>query len=227
MALWQEGLMRDMPQFIDRADAGRRLAVALAYQREAPVVLALPRGGVPVAFEIAISLRAPLDLLLVRKIGAPGYAECAIGAVVDGKRPQQVINERMLKQFAVSPDYLEKEVARQLVEIERRRQAYLADREPIDLKNRNVILVDDGIATGATVKAGLKALRSVGVASVTLAVPVAPEDMLDELRSVVDDLVCLYTPADFCAVGLHYADFDQTSDEEVIDLLRRSEQVRA
>ncbi|PZM11208.1 phosphoribosyltransferase [Rhizobium tubonense] len=219
--------MRDTPKFVDRADAGRRLAAALGYQREKPIVLALPRGGVPVAFEIATSLRAPLDLLLVRKIGAPGQPECAIGAIVDGKDPQRVIIDRALELAGASLHYFEEEAARQFREIERRRKAYFGDREPMDLRDRNVILVDDGIATGATVRAGLKALRRLGVASVTLAMPVAPEDILEELRSEVDEVVCLFSPRDFYAVGLHYADFDQTSDGEVIDLLKRSEQVRA
>ncbi len=168
-------------------------------------------------------LQAPLDILLVRKIGAPGYPEFAIGAVVDGKNPQRVINEDVLAYCGASLEYFEKEAARQLEEIERRRRTYLGNRTPIDLAGRSVILVDDGIATGASVKAGLKALRQVGAGHVTLAVPVAPRSVIDELKNEVDEIFCLSAPDDLRAVSLHYDDFNQTSDDEVTELLARAE----
>jgi putative phosphoribosyl transferase len=214
--------MFDIPRFENRKAAGRELAEVIG--RDAvrdPVVLALPRGGVPVAFEIAAFLDAPLDLLLVRKIGAPGYPEYAVGAVVDGNDPQTVVNEDVLSEGGVSMQYVEEEAARQLREIERRREAYLGSRETIDLKGRNVILADDGIATGATVKAGLKALRRIGVGSILLAVPVAPREVIAELEGHVDRIVCLHVPRKLRAVGLHYADFEQTTDAEVTELLSR------
>jgi putative phosphoribosyl transferase len=214
--------MQDASRFHNRADAGRKLAEAIGPRNDDPVVLGLPRGGVPVAFELARCLQAPLDILLVRKIGAPGYPEFAIGAVVDGRNPQRVINEDVLAYCGASLEYFEKEAARQLEEIERRRRAYLGNRAPIDLSNRSVILVDDGIATGASVKAGLKALRQAGAGHVTLAVPVAPRSVIDELKNEVDEIFCLSAPEDLRAVSLHYDDFDQTSDDEVTELLARA-----
>ena len=209
-------------RFDNRADAGRKLAAAIGPRTDNPVVLGLPRGGVPVAYELARRLQAPLDILLVRKVGAPGYPEFAIGAVVDGRNPQRVINEDALAYSGASMEYFEREAARQLEEIERRRRAYLGDRTPIDLAGRSVILVDDGIATGASARAGLKGLRQAGVAHVTLAVPVAPRTVIEELRKEVDEIVCLLAPEDLRAVSLHYEDFDQTSDEEVTELLARA-----
>lgn len=214
--------MQSALRFHDRADAGRRLAEAIGARSDDPVVLGLPRGGVPVAFELARYLHAPLDILLVRKIGAPGYPEYAIGAVVDGKNPQRVMNEDVLAYCGASLDYFEKEATRQLEEIERRRKVYLGDRPPTDLANRSVILVDDGIATGASVKAGLKALRQAGAAHITLAVPVAPRMVIEELRAQVDEVFCLSAPEDLQAVSLHYDDFNQTSDGEVTELLART-----
>lgn len=211
-------------RFRNRADAGRRLVEAIGPRNDDPVVLGLPRGGVPVAFELARGLQAPLDILLVRKIGAPGYPEFAIGAVVDGKNPQRVINEDTLSYCGASLDYFEREAARQLEEIERRRKTYLGNRTPIDLAGRSVILVDDGIATGASVKAGLKGLRQAGAGHVTLAIPVAPRSVIEELKKEVDEIVCLSAPEDLRAVSLHYEDFDQTSDEEVTELLARAGQ---
>jgi putative phosphoribosyl transferase len=211
------------PHFVDRADAGRKLAEVICRRPpDAPVVLALPRGGVPVAFEIASALHAPLDLLLVRKIGAPGYPEFALGAVVDGDDPQMVLNEQAMAYTGASQHYVEEEAAKLLKEIERRRQLYFGKREPIPLKGRNVIVVDDGVATGATVKAGLKALRAVGVSSILLAVPVAPKDVIGSLAAEVDQVVCLQAPEDFRAVSLHYRTFGQTPDDEVVTLLDRA-----
>jgi putative phosphoribosyl transferase len=206
--------------FADRHEAGRRLAAAVAALRLAdPVVLALPRGGVPVAYEVARALKAPLDLLIVRKIGAPGHAEYGIGAVVDGDDPQVVLNDEAVALLQPSPDYLDAETRRQFAEIERRRAAYLGDRPPIPLKGRNVVLVDDGIATGGTVRAALQALHKTGAKSITLAVPVAPADTMARLGKEADEVVCLSMPDPFFAVGQHYADFEQTNDEDVIRLL--------
>lgn len=207
-------------EFLNRYDAGRQLADALAHLKEEnPLVLALPRGGVPVAFEVAKALRAPLDLLMVRKLGAPGHPELGIGAVVDGPEPQLVINEEAMEIVQASRAYVNAEMERQLAEIERRRAFYFAGREPVPLAGRTAIVVDDGIATGGTVRVALKALHGTEAARIVLAVPVAPRDALDSLHDEVDELVCLKVPWDFRAVGLHYASFDQTSDSEVIDCL--------
>ena len=206
--------------FRDRADAGRQLVPPLrAYAAQHPVVLALPRGGVPVAFEVAKGLRAPLDLVFVRKIGAPGHAEFGLGAVVDGAHPQVVLNEEAIGYLDVPPGYVEEETQRQLKEIERRRQHYLAGRRPVDVEGRVAIVVDDGIATGGTVRAALKGLSHARPARLILAVPVAPQDTMEGLRGAADEVVCLMTPEPFYAVGEHYDDFHQTSDCEVITLL--------
>lgn len=207
-------------EFLNRYDAGRQLADALAHLKEEnPLVLALPRGGVPVAFEVAKALRAPLDLLMVRKLGAPGHPELGIGAVVDGPEPQLVINEEAMEIVQASRAYVNAEMERQLAEIERRRAFYFAGREPVPLAGRTAIVVDDGIATGGTVRVALKALHGTEAARIVLAIPVAPRDALDSLHDEVDELVCLKVPWDFRAVGLHYASFDQTNDSEVIDCL--------
>lgn len=208
--------------FLDRRDAGRQLAAALAHHAaEQPLVLALPRGGVPVAYEVAEALDAPLDLVLVRKIGAPGYEELGLGAVIDGADPQYVVNEQLMRQVAPPPQWFEEEMQRQLVELERRRKLYCGDRPAPRVSGRCVILVDDGIATGGTVRAALKGLGKAGPRKLVLAVPVGPREVIEELRSQVDELVCLRTPQPFVAVGRHYADFSQTEDQEVIDLLAR------
>jgi putative phosphoribosyl transferase len=209
------------PQFIDRRDAGQQLGRALGrFAALKPIVLALPRGGVPVAFEVAKALHAPLDLILVRKIGAPGHSEFGIGAVVDGSDPQIVLNEETIEQAGIPLSFVKAEAERQLREIERRRHAYLGERKPLSVAGRTVIVVDDGIATGNTVKAALKALRRSGATHTILAVPVAPPEALDQLRTEVDEIVCLTSPMPFFAVGLHYRDFGQTSDAEVIELVQ-------
>jgi putative phosphoribosyl transferase len=209
--------------FSDRRDAGRKLAAALQiYASEHPLVLALPRGGVPVAFEVAQALGAPLDLLIVRKLGAQSNPEFGIGAVVDGAEPQVVLNEVVLRMLAPRKKYVEEETKRQLVEIERRRAAYLGDREPISPRGKTVIVVDDGIATGGTMRAALRGLKKAGAAKIVLAVPVAPIDVLEALRAEADDIVCLNARNDFQAVGSNYADFRQTQDDEVVSLLAQA-----
>jgi putative phosphoribosyl transferase len=211
---------RDHLPFADRRDAGRRLALALAdLHVEAPLVLALPRGGVPVAAEVARALEAPLDVMLVRKLGAPGMPEYGLGAIAGGAHPQTVLNDEVIALLSPDPGYVDAERRRQLAEIDRRQLAYLGDRPPLDRKGRNVILVDDGIATGATARAALTALRLEGAATIVLAVPVAPRRALEALRALADHVVCLATPAAFHAVGEHYRDFRQTTDNEVIRLL--------
>jgi putative phosphoribosyl transferase len=213
-------MFKDPKAFSDRRQAGRQLGEELAKRKwRDPVVLALPRGGVPVGFEVARALHAPLDVLLVRKIGAPGYPEFGIGAVVDGDDPQVVINEDAAFILDPSSDYLEVEKKRQLEEIERRRTQYVGNRATEPIKGRTAIVVDDGIATGSTIKVALKALRRSGASRIVVAVPVAPQDTIESLRKEADDVVCLSTPEGFRAVGLHYVDFKQITDEEVVQLL--------
>jgi len=207
-------------QFQDRHHAGRELAQALLpLAVPDPIVLALPRGGVPVAYEVAKALKAPLDLLFVRKIGAPGYEEVGLGAVVDGQDPQVVFNEEAMAAFSPSAAYIEQQRLRELEEIERRRAAYLRGRPALPVKGRNVILVDDGIATGGTVRAGLLGLKRSAAGTVVLAVPVAPQEVLKNLGQSADEIICLSSPDIFRAVGLHYETFEQTSDAEVVELL--------
>ena len=206
--------------FADRKTAGRQLSQRLQYLRhEKPVVLALPRGGVPVGFEIAEGLDAPLDIVLVRKIGVPWQPELALGAVVDGANPHVVINDSLAAELAIDESYITSETARQLEEIERRRKLYLGDRPPVPLAGRTVIVVDDGIATGSTVRTALRAIRNAGAGKIVLAVPVAPRDALDELRGEVDEIICISIPSPFIAVGAHYAEFAQLADADVILLL--------
>lgn len=206
--------------FANRREAGRLLAHSLMkFRKDNPLVLALPRGGVPVAYEVAERLDAELDLVLVRKIGAPHHAEYAIGAVVDGDCAQIIINREIADQLAVPSGYLHNEAHKQLREIERRRREYLGGREPIPISHRTVIVVDDGIATGSTVRAALRAIRQKSPARLILAVPVGARDSIASLRRECDDLVCLATPEPFFAVGAHYVNFEQTSDGEVRQLL--------
>ncbi len=208
--------------FEDRVDAGRKLAAALApYKDKAPAVLALPRGGVPVAAEIATALAAPLDLILVRKIGVPGNRELAMGAVVDGATPIVVRNEDIIQLIGIAESEFKAVCDRELEEIDRRRVRYLGGRERVNPAGRTAIVVDDGIATGATTRAALQATRMRNPDKLILAVPVAPTDTLATLRKEVDDLICLEDHEDFGAIGYYYLDFTQISDEEVIEILKR------
>jgi putative phosphoribosyl transferase len=213
------------PPFQDRRDAGRQLADALLqFKNEDPVVLALPRGGVPVAYEVAQMLDAPLDILMVRKIGAPGYPELGLGAVVDGQHYQRVLNQKVVDMIKPPPGYIEAEEQRQIQEIERRRKLYCGDRLPVAIEGRTVIVVDDGVATGGTMKTSLAALSAAGVKRLLFAVPVAPPDTLNELYDDADDGVCLMAPESFRAVSPFYGDFSQTTDGEVISLLEAAAQ---
>ena len=211
-----------MMAFDDRSDAGRRLAKALAeYKGRGAVVLALPRGGVPVAAEVAVALDAPLDLVLVRKIGVPAEPELAMGAVVDGAAPIIVRNEGVIALSGVTADEFDATCASELAEIERRRKLYIGDRPRADIAGQIVIVVDDGIATGATTEAALRAIRNRKPKELVLAVPVAPPDTVEKLRPEVDTLICLEKPEPFGAIGYFYRDFRQVSDKEVMAILKR------
>ncbi|KAB1088185.1 phosphoribosyltransferase [Neorhizobium galegae] len=213
------------PTFIDREDAGRQLAEAMqAAMPPDPILMALPRGGVPVAFEVAQRLGLPLDLLIVRKIGAPGHPEYGIGAVVDGREPHVIVDEDAARRFHVPPGYLAAEREHQVAEIERRHRMYFGEDEPSehDHTGRDIILVDDGIANGVSIRAGIHALKDMGVASIRIAVPVAPRLLLESLQEEVDDIVCLSAPERMEAVSLHYGDFRETTDQDVVRLLKEA-----
>lgn len=209
--------------FASRIEAGRLLAARVVELHPAhPVVLALPRGGVPVALEVARALDAPLDLLLVRKIGVPWQPELAVAAVMDGAEPVVIVESRVRAEAGVKQEYIDQRTQEELAEIERRRRVYLADRAPVAVAGRTAIVVDDGIATGTTMRVALKGLRRRHPARLVLAVPVAPPEAIDDLRHDVDDLVCLAQPEYFGAIGFFYRDFHQLSDDEVISLTRQA-----
>ena len=208
--------------FKDRADAGRQLARALAgYKDEQPILLALPRGGVSVAAEVATALEAPLDLILVRKIGVPIQPELAMGAVVDGAAPIIVRNENIIELVGIDESTFKAICDSELAEIERRRQRYLGNRQPAEISGHTAIVIDDGIATGATIRAALRATRMRRPEKLVLAVPVGPTSKVAELYSEADDVICLENYEPFGAIGAYYADFRQVSDGEVIDILER------
>ena len=210
-------------QFSSRDDAGRRLATELVKRNfDEPVVFALPRGGVPVAAEIAEALGAPLDLIMVRKIGAPRHPEVALAAIVEGDPPERVLNEEVMRRSGADQAYLEQETARQVAEMQRRRERYLGNRRRVDVKGKTAIVVDDGLATGATMKAALIALRRWGAARIVVAVPVAPASELPSLRELADEVFCIFADPQFRGVGGAYADFHQLTDEETIGYLRRA-----
>lgn len=207
-------------KFADRTEAGRELGRVLANRDlDDPVILALPRGGVPVALEIARALLAPMDVVLVRKIGVPEYREVAAAAVVDGGDAEIVYNTDVMRSARLSEADIEREAEVELAEIERRRKIYLGARERERLDGRTLIVVDDGIATGATMRAALAALKRKRPARLIVAVPVAAPDVVARLRKIVDEVVCLEAPDIFYAVGDHYGDFHQVTDAEVMDAL--------
>jgi putative phosphoribosyl transferase len=208
-------------RFADRAAAGRQLAERLRALALPPplLVLALPRGGVPVAAAVAQALQAPLDLLLVRKIGAPWQPELALAAVVEGDPPDIVIDEPVRRSLGADSGYIEAQARLQLREIARQRRVYLSGRAAVPVEGHTVIVVDDGVATGTTVRAALQALRRRHPAALVLAVPVAPRDTLQALSAQVDQLVCLQVPEPFFAVGEHYVHFGQVEDDEVVAAL--------
>lgn len=206
-------------RFRDRVDAGRVLARALqAYEGRADVlVLALPRGGVPVAFEVARELGAPLDVFVVRKLGMPGHEEYAIGAIASGG--VRIINQEAIRAFDITYAELEAVTAEETVELERRERRYRDGRPPPDIAGKTVVLIDDGLATGSTMRAAVEALRQKSPARLVVAVPTAAPETCQEVGALVDEMVCAITPEPFYAVGLWYDDFGQTTDEEVHDLL--------
>jgi putative phosphoribosyl transferase len=208
--------------FRNRSEAGQQLAAALeGYKDRKPAILALPRGGVPVAAEVAAVLNAPLDLILVRKVGVPFQPELAMGAVVDGSAPIVVRNEDVIRYARIGEDEFQAVCNRELAEIERRRDRYLGQRRRVDVAGRTAIVIDDGIATGATIRAALRATRARGPQRLVLAVPVAPTETIAALRAEADDVVCLEDHEMFGAIGYYYADFSQVSDRAVIDILAR------
>jgi len=214
-------------RFRDRAVAGRVLATKLARYGHRPdvIVLALPRGGVPVGYEVARALGAPLDVFVVRKLGVPGHEELGMGAIASGG--VRLLNEDVVATAGVSHAAIEAVAEREAAEILRRERAYRGDRPPADLHGRTIILVDDGLATGASMRAAVAAVRRQGPSRVVVAVPAAAPDTCEVLRAEVDELVCLMTPEPFEAVGLWYEDFSQTDDAEVRHLLERAAQEKS
>lgn len=210
-------------RFRDRTEAGRLLAERLrGYAgRDEVVVLALPRGGVPVAYEVAKELGAPLAVFVVRKLGVPGYEELAMGAIASGG--VVVLDEGLVRRLGIGRTQLEDAIAREAQELERREEAYDGRRGPPKLEGKTVIVVDDGLATGSTMRAAALAVRELKPESIVVAVPVAAAETCNEFRDVVDEVVCQVTPTPFHAVGLWYDDFSQTSDDEVRELLERAE----
>lgn len=214
--------MSSLSRFQDRRVAGRQLAAALSRYRHQPdtLVLALPRGGVPVAYEVARLLELPLDLLVVRKLGVPGYPELAMGAIASGG--VQLLNDDVVSHYGIRDTDIEAVAAREQCELERREHAYRGDHPWPTLAGRQVILVDDGLATGATMRAALRAARAQGARKIVVAVPVAAAQTVSLLRREVDDVETLTVPADLLSIGSWYRDFDQVPDEEVTRLLTRA-----
>jgi putative phosphoribosyl transferase len=210
-------------RFRNRAEAGRLLAAEIArLSPERPVVYALPRGGVPIGLEVAQALGAPLDLLLVRKIGVPWNPELAAGSVVDGERPDLILNDDVIGAFGVTRQEIEEGAKAELIEIERRRALYLPGRSPVSASGRTAILVDDGIATGASMRAAIAAIERRNPLRIVVGAPVASPETLSELRAMVDEVVVLLAPARFRGVGEFYQDFHQLEDGEVIAALAKA-----
>lgn len=208
--------------FENRSEAGQKLGDALSsYKGQHPVILALPRGGVPVAAEVAAALEAPLDLILVRKIGVPSQPELAMGAVVDGGAPIVVRNEDVIRSEGIDEAQFKAVCDGELTEIERRRKRYLGSRERVNVTDRITIVIDDGIATGATTRAALRATRMRNPKKLILAVPVAPSESIVAMREEADEVVCLEDHGFFGAISFYYEEFQQVSDEEVIEILAR------
>lgn len=209
------------PQFQDRRQAGRQLAaLLLAYRAEQPLALPLPRGGVPVAYEVARALDAPLDVFPVRKLGVPGHQELAMGAIAAGG--VYYLDQSLVATLGVTAAQIERVVAEEWRELERRQRTFRDDRPFPDLHGRTVILVDDGLATGSTARAAVRALRGYGPRQIVLAAPVCAAEPAEGLRAEADTVVCALTPPEFFAVGWWYEEFDPTSDQEVVELLRRA-----
>ena len=207
--------------FRDRREAGKKLGAALGkFERTDAVVLALPRGGVPVGFEVAQALHVPLDVFVVRKLGVPGQEELAMGAIASGG--VRVLNRTIVDGLVIPTEQIDAVAAREERELERREHAYRGNRGPLDVQGRTAILVDDGVATGSTMRAAVTALRQKGPREIVVAVPVASRYTCDELQEEADETLCLYTPLDFFAVGQWYKEFTQTSDEEVRALLEQA-----
>jgi len=213
------------PLFHDRREAGRLLAAKLTAYAKRPdvLVLALPRGGVPVAYEVAYALKAPLDVFIVRKLGVPGHDEFAMGAVAAGG--VRVLNDQIVRSLRIPEYVIDQVTANEQQELARREHLYRGDRPAPDVRGKTVILVDDGLATGATMLAAIKALQQQQPAHIVVAVPTAPPETCEELRAEVDDVICAITPQPFQAVGLWYQDFSQTTDEEVRNLLSLASRV--
>jgi len=212
------------PYFLDRYDAGRRLAEALSSYAGQPdlLILALPRGGVPVAYEMARALHAPLDVFLVRKLGFPGHPELAMGAIATGG--VRILDRQLIRMYGVPAEETERVTAAERREMERRERLYRDGRPPPDVSGRTVILVDDGLATGSSMRAAVEALREEGAKKIVVAVPVAARDTCAAMKDEVDEIVCALTPEPFRAVGIWYADFSETTDDEVRELLSRRDQ---
>ena len=214
-----------LPPFEDRRDAGRRLAGKLSrFRDERPMIFALPRGGVPVGYEISRALTAPLDVFVSRKLGAPGQPEFGIGAVAAGG--VRVLNEDVVKRLGITDEYVERITARETAEVVRRLRYFRGDRPEPEVGGRTAILVDDGLATGVTARAAVEALRLRGPRRLVLAAPVCAAQTAELLRPGVDELVCLESPTDLGAIGFWYRDFQQTTDEEVVELLERARSER-
>lgn len=209
--------------FKNRVEAGQKLADALKKFNNSPntIILALPRGGAVIGFEVAEKLNLPLDIVVPRKIGAPGDPEFAIGAITE--TGEGIFDEMVIGAYGITESYLQNEIKKEKAEAERRLTLYRGPRPPLDLKNKTVIIVDDGLATGLTMRAAIKTVKKMGAAKIAVAIPVAPSDTVELIKKEVNELIYLLTPAFFGSVGEFYDEFPQTADEEVIELLKKSE----